>query len=108
MDPATILAAALRTAQATVLSSLGHSHTLTVLKLRELLWSTKITSALATSSDNCFAFAVRQARIALADAAAWPDTTLAGLRSILDDPALNAALGAPPKNSRARRSHRWD
>jgi hypothetical protein len=42
----------------------------------------------------------------LADTAAWPDETLAALWHILDDPALDAALGLP-HSSRAGRHHRW-
>jgi hypothetical protein len=106
MDPAAILAKALRTAQDIMRDSFGPSRALAILKLRELLWSAEITTALTASSDNCFAFAIRASRTALADTAAWPDQTLAALWHILDDPALAAALGVP-HGSRAGRNHRW-
>jgi hypothetical protein len=106
MDPAAILTQALRTARDIMRDSLGRSRALAILKLRELLWSAEITTALAASSDNCSAFAIRASRTVLADAAAWPDETLAALWHILDDPALDAALGLP-HSSRAGRHHRW-
>jgi hypothetical protein len=106
MDPAAILTKALRTAQDIMRDSLGRSRALAILKLRELLWSAEITTALAASSDNCSAFAIRASRTVLADTAAWPDETLAALWHILDDPALHAALGLP-HSSRAGHKHRW-
>jgi hypothetical protein len=72
---------------------------------QDLLWSTKMTRPLSSSSDNCLAFALLQSRIALADTSAWPDTTLSVLWTILDDPALNAALGIPQATDAARRNH---
>ena len=65
--------------------------------------------ALALASDNYLAFALRESRMALADASAWPDKTLSALWTILDDPALNAALGIPHDfcANAARRDHPW-
>jgi hypothetical protein len=47
--------------------------------------------------------------MALADASAWPDKTLSALWTILDDPALNAALGIPHDfcANAAKRDHPW-
>jgi hypothetical protein len=111
MDPATLLGDTLRKAQDILWESppAGTSRGLAVVKLRELLWSPEISAALAASSDNYLAFAVRQSRAPLADTSAWPDKTLAALWAILDDPPLNAALGIP-QDSRMKihpwRSHR--
>jgi hypothetical protein len=106
MDPAAILLTkALRAAQDIMRDSLGRSRALAILKLRELLWSAEITTALAASSDNCSAFAIRASRTVLADPAAWPDETLAALWSILDDPALDAAPGLPRRPRTGH--HRW-
>jgi hypothetical protein len=85
----------------------GTSRGATIVKLKELLWSPEISTALAASSDNYLAFAVRESRV-LADASAWPDKIISTLWAILDDPPLNAALGIP-QNSRMknRRNLRW-
>ena len=79
------------------------------IELKELLWSTQTREALALASDNYLAFALRESRMALADASAWPDKTLSALWTILDDPALNAALGIPHDfcANAARRDHPW-
>jgi len=71
--------------------------------------SSRNREALALASDNYLAFALRESRMALADASAWPDKTLSALWTILDDPALNAALGIPHDfcANAARRDHPW-
>jgi hypothetical protein len=106
MDAATSLDDAVRTAQDIMWAALspGSARAAAVVTLRDLLWSAKMTRALAISSDNCPAFALRQSRIALADASAWPDKTLSVLWTILDDPALNAALGIPQATDGATKS----
>jgi hypothetical protein len=106
MDAATSLDDAVRKTQDIMWSALspGSARATAVAKLRDLLWSAKMTRALAISSDNCPAFALRQSRIALADASAWPDKTLSVLWTILDDPALNAALGIPQATDGATKS----
>jgi hypothetical protein len=97
MDTVTSLDDTVRIAQDILWDALppGAVRAAAVLKLRDLLWSTQTSRALAMSSDNCLAFAVRESRMALADTATWPDKTLSLLWMILDDPALNAALGIP-------------
>ena len=109
MDAATSLDDAVRNAQDIMWAALspGSARAAAVVKLRDLLWSTKMTRALAISSDNCLAFALRQSRIALADTSAWPDKTLSVLWTILDNPGLNAALGIPQATDAARRNHPW-
>jgi hypothetical protein len=74
MDAATSLDDAVRQAQ-DIMWGPGSARAAAVVKLRDLLWSAKMTQALGISSDNCLAFALRQSRIALADASAWPDKT---------------------------------
>ena len=89
--------------------SLGVARSAAVVELKELLWSTQTREALALASDNYLAFALRESRMALADASAWPDKTLSALWTILDDPALNAALGIPHDfcANAAKRDHPW-
>lgn len=111
MDAAVSLDDTVRKAQDVLWDALppGAARAAAVVKLRDLLWSTLTSRALAISSDNCLAFALRESRMALADASAWPDKTLSELWTILDDPALNAALGIP-QDSRVnapRRNHPW-
>ena len=110
MDSAIVLENTLRKAQDILWEALspGTSRGATIVKLKELLWSPEISTALAASSDNYLAFAVRESRVALADASAWPDKIISTLWAILDDPPLNSALGIP-QNSRMknRRNLRW-
>jgi hypothetical protein len=113
MDSAIVLENTLRKATQDILWEAfppGTSREPTVVKLKELLWSPEISTALAASSDNYFAFAVRESRVALADASARPDKIVSTLWAILDHPPLNAALGIP-QNSRMknhpRHNHRW-
>ena len=97
MNAPTSLDETIRRAQDILWSALppGMARTSAVIELKELLWSTQTREALALASDNYVAFALRESRMALADASAWPDKTLSALWTILDDPALNAALGIP-------------
>ena len=94
MNAPTSLDETIRRAQDILWSALppGVARTSAVVELKELLWSTQTREALALASDNYLAFALRESRMALADASAWPDKTLSALWTILDDPALNAAL----------------
>jgi hypothetical protein len=110
MDSVIVLENTLRKAQDILWEALppGTSRGPTIVKLKELLWSPEISTALAASSDNYLAFAVRESRVALADATASSDKIISTLWAILDDPPLNAALGIP-QNSRMknRRNLRW-
>lgn len=105
MNAPTSLDETIRRAQDILWSALppGVARTSAVVELKELLWSTQTREALALASDNYLAFALRESRMALADASAWPDKTLSALWTILDDPALNAALGIPHDFLRERR-----
>jgi hypothetical protein len=107
MDAATSLDDTVRKAQDIMWDALppGAARAIAVVKLRDLLWSTQTSRALAIYSDNCLAFALRESRMALADTSAWPDKTLSVLWMILDDPALNAALGIPQAIDAPRRNH---
>lgn len=111
MNAPTSLDETIRRAQDILWSALppGVARSAAVIELKELLWSTQTRAALALASDNYLAFALRESRMALADASAWPDQTLSALWTILDDPALNAALGIPHDccANPARRDHPW-
>ena len=91
MDAATSLDDAVRTAQDIMWAALspGSARAAAVVKLRDLLWSTKMTRALAISSDNCLAFALRQSRIALADTAGQDSV------GIVDDPRQSRSQRRP-------------
>jgi hypothetical protein len=97
MDTAASLDDILRKAQDILWDALppGTARASAVIKLRELLWSTEVGVALGVASDTYLAFALRESRMTLADASAWPDKTLSALWTILDNSALNAALGIP-------------
>ena len=97
MNAPTSLDETIRRAQDILWSALppGVARSAAVVELKEHLWSTQTREALTLASDNYLAFALRESRMALADASAWPDKTLSALWTILDDPALNAALGIP-------------
>ena len=103
MNAPTSLDETIRRAQDILWSALppGVARTSAVVELKELLWSTQTREALA--------LALRESRMALADASAWPDKTMSALWTILDDPALNAALGIPHDfcANAARRDHPW-
>ena len=90
MDSAIVLENTLRKAQDILWEAFppGTSREPTVVKLKELLWSPEISTALAASSDNYFAFAVRESRVFLADASVRPDKIVSTLWAILDDPPL--------------------
>jgi hypothetical protein len=62
MDSAIVLENTLREAQDILWEALppGTSRGATIVKLKELLWSPKISTALAASRDDYLAFAVRQ------------------------------------------------
>ena len=111
MNAPTSLDETIRRAQDILWSALppGAARTSAVVELKELLWSTQTRQALALASDNYLAFALRESRLTLVDTSAWPDKTLSALWTILDDPALNAALGIPQDTTlnAPRRNYPW-
>jgi hypothetical protein len=111
MDAATSLDDTVRKAQDILWDALppGAVRRSAVRKLRDLLGSPEVGAALAISPDNYPAFALRESRLALEDTSAWPDKTLSALWTILDDPALNAALGIPQDRTlnAPRRNYPW-
>jgi hypothetical protein len=71
----------------------------TVIRLRELVHSPSIRSALLHSSDTLLAFAVRTVEHVVADRSQTDREIITRLWEILDDPHLNRALGIT-QNSR--------
>jgi hypothetical protein len=71
----------------------------TVLRLRELVHSPSIRSALLHSSDTLLAFALRAVEHIIVDESQSDREIIARLWDILDDPHLNRALGIT-QNSR--------
>ena len=64
-----------------------------VIRLRELIHSPSIQSALLHSSDTMLAFALRAVEHVVADQSQTDREIIARLWDILDDPQLNQALG---------------
>jgi hypothetical protein len=71
----------------------------TVIRLRELVHSPSIRSALLHSSDTLLAFALRAVEHVVADQSQTDREIITRLWDILDDPHLNRALGMT-QNSR--------
>ena len=71
----------------------------TVLRLRELVHSPSIRSALLQSSDTLLAFALRAVEHIVVDQSQTEREIITRLWDILDDPHLNQALGIT-QNSR--------
>src|SRR5262245_58014748 len=71
----------------------------TVLRLRELVHSPSIRSALLHSSDTLLVFALRAVEHIIVDESQSDRVIITRLWDILDDPHLNRALGITP-NSR--------
>jgi hypothetical protein len=67
----------------------------TVLRLRELIGSPSIRSALDRSSDTLFSFALRAIERVISDHSQTNRETINRLWEVLDDPHLNEALGIP-------------
>ena len=97
MDDATSLDDAVRKAQDIMWGALspGSARAAAVVKLRDLLWSAKMSRALAISSDNFVAFAIRESRVHLADQTVPPDRIISTLWEILDYPS--GRRRAPPR-----------
>jgi hypothetical protein len=89
MGPTAILDDIVRKTQDIVRGALppGRSREAAVVKLRELLLAREITAALAISSDNFVAFAIRESRVHLADQTVPPDRIISTLWEILDYPS---------------------
>jgi hypothetical protein len=79
----------------------------TVLRLRELVNSHSIRTALERGSDTILAFALRAVERALCDHSRPHRETIALLWDILDDPHLTKALGLPQNSRMAFRRPRF-
>ncbi len=101
MDDQRIIEQVIRKAQGLLRYDLAASRSLPndlmVGQLRELIQSRELRSALGSSSDTIFAFALRGMRRVLADQSRSDRVIIGELWAILDDPILVAALGI--KNS---------
>jgi hypothetical protein len=99
MTPDRLIVEALKVAQHLLRQNLPPMRNLTdaatVLRLRELVHSSSMRSALDRSSDTLLAFALRRAERALCDHSRPHRETINRLWDILDDPHLNQALGLP-------------
>ena len=67
----------------------------TVMRLRELIRSQAIRSALERSSDTVLAFGLRAVEQVISDQSRTNRETINRLWDVLDDPHLNQALGLP-------------
>jgi hypothetical protein len=67
----------------------------TVLRLRELVHSPSVRSALERGSDAIPTFALRDLARVLTDQSQTHGETLTRIRNVLDQPHLNQALGLP-------------
>jgi hypothetical protein len=65
----------------------------TVVRLREVVHSPSVRSALERGSDSLPAFALRGLARVLSDFSQTPGETIVRIRHVLDDPHLHAALG---------------
>jgi hypothetical protein len=95
-----VIVEALKVAQGLLCQNLPPTHNLTdaaaVLRLRELMRSPSIQSALERSSDTLIAFAFRAVERVLCDHSRPHRETINLLWDVLDDAHLNKALGLPP------------
>jgi hypothetical protein len=94
-----VIADALKLAQDLLRQNLPRTHNLTdaavVLRLRDLVHSQAIRSALERSSDTILASALREVERVLCDQSRPHRESINRLWDILDDPPLNQALGLP-------------
>ena len=87
---------ALRLAHGLLWQSLGPATEAgTVLRLRELLHSASIRSAMERGSDSVPAFALREVARVLSDYLQTHGETIAQIRNVLDEPHLKEALDLP-------------
>jgi hypothetical protein len=66
-----------------------------VLRLRELVHSPSVHSALLRGSDTLLAFALRALACVLSDHSQTHGETIVRIRNVLDEPHLNETLGFP-------------
>src|SRR5258708_36456602 len=103
MNPDRIIVDAIKVAQYLLRQNLPPTHNLpdaaTVTRVRELVHSPSIRSALQRSSDTFLAFALRAVEFVVADQSLTDCQIITRLWDVLDDPHLNHALGRP-QNSR--------
>jgi hypothetical protein len=99
MNSDRVIFEAIKVAQHLLRQNLPQWHNLpdaaTVLRLRELICSPSIRSALDGSSDTLFAFALRAVERVIFDHSRTNRETINELWEVLDDPHLNEALGIP-------------
>jgi hypothetical protein len=80
----------------------------TVLRLRELIGSHSIRSALERSSDTVLTFAFRAIERVLSDRSRPHRETINLLWNVLDEPHLNQALGLPPTSRMTFGQTAWE
>ena len=95
-----LIVEALKVAQVLLCQHLAPKHNLTdaatVLRLREVIGSPSIRSALERSSDALTTFALRAVQRVLLDRSLSHRETINRLWDVLNDAHLNKALGLPP------------
>jgi hypothetical protein len=102
MNSDRVFEAAIKTAKNLLWQNLSATHltdAATVLRLREVVHSASIRSALLHSSDTLLAFALRAVEHVVADQSRTDREIITRLWDVLDDPHLNRALGIT-QNSR--------
>jgi hypothetical protein len=103
MNSDRIIEAAISTAKKLLGQNLQPTNNLpdaaTVARVRELVHSPSVRSALQSSSDAFPAFALRALELAASDQSLTDREIINRLWNVLDDPHLNQALGLP-RNSR--------
>jgi uncharacterized protein (DUF1778 family) len=103
MNADRVVEAAVRTAKNILWENIPPTHHLvagiTVRRIRELVHSPSVQSALERSSDTVLKFALRAAGQVVANQSQTDREAIDRLWDILDDPNLSQAMGVPP-NSR--------
>ena len=99
MNSDRVFEAAIRASKHLLWQNLRSTHDLpdaaTVIRLRELIHSPSIQSALLHSSDTMLAFTLRAVEHVVADQSQTDREIIIRLWDVLDDPHLNQALGVP-------------
>src|SRR5262249_14223899 len=99
MNPDRVIESAIKAAQNLLQQNLPPMHNLsdaaTVTRVRDLVRSPAVQSALERSSDTFFAFALRAVEHVAANQSRTDRDTISRLSDLLDDPHLNQALGLP-------------
>ena len=103
MNSGRVIEAAIGTAKNLLQQNLRSTHNLpdaaTVARVRELVQSPSVRSALQSSSDILPAFALREVEFVVTNQSLTDHQIITRLWDVLDDPHLNQALGMP-SNSR--------